>query len=1125
MSANRPTAVAIAVALLMLLLPAFANAQLLLAYEGAGPYRLPKEWTFCGDQQVSHNEEERTFGLGDAVPATFELQVNPGSGQPCERRFVRVIDKLERPAAGNFKVRWDPDRPRSFALELPAKMRSEYSVWLRQPERKVPARSVGCNSEGCQWEVDLPAAMVDAFISDRVKTKLVWSWTGLSSSRVSFQLYSSAGEPLETEGEVEAFNWRLPNGHMRTVVRRAELGSDVVFLEAASAGPPVIANDSRQSSQSNGLWDGQTATIQVLETGDETPELRYVDHSAAGDTVRLPLGVWSCRPPADRVSVPGTHYPRAKLVELVRATSKPESADDCTSATETVILVERPVTLAADIAQVALGVSDERPGTLDIYVDSPALSGDERLRKDTTLELAGVGHDPGTWVGDCTGNVCIYRVSGVLADVSTLRPTLVVESRRISSGPALTRLRAADRLPLGAQRVPDVRRWVLEDEQTGMPFEIGSPKPGDTVTRAIDGWFAPLIRPGDYTCGRSRARCRILRSADDGSTHLQIRYQGRGRALLDRGGTFELRGDHPLGRDELVRRRNDRLEPAPAVVTIAPEQCRLRVEQLTTARAKLHEATVLFRVQELEGPCTLTGLQATVTLDKVVVTPPPRVEVWDDTGILALRFGVLPDGPKRYALELRSGADGPVVGRGDLDVEAAPVFSAPTLHVDVTAGRDPGGELHDRTTAKELAVGRRNQLTFGGSAALEPWTLATRDPRYPPPPLRGAPQPGVLMVQPPLPVSDKLVVRALLSGPARTLLRPGRGAGELGGEGGKRPLQAGWTEVPTELTAAPYRLGFDLGTRLSIHCDRRVIRAGETVAVRSSYFTRCWLAIDFRTSGEAGNSTEAERNLAGLEAFLQRHGEQVLVFKGGLLSDGKVVLAAFQPERVTIGRAMLPAWIHPGEIRIPLDLTNHGALTVEDYDVVQLIVDHDRTRLADHPAFAKESRFVAYARRAPEYSALAHLSDSGSGWRGYGTVGAVASPLRWPHSGTGATRSAEVEGLESASVGLALLFVWEPWNFDRNRPVALLGAPVFMSGVATNIAFKGSDDLSRPTFSIVHGLGFRTGLATKTNDALSESVLMLFIWHEMMFGAGPEGSSFHNGLLFGLNITIGSLGT
>lgn len=241
---------------------------------------------------------------------------------------------------------------------------------------------------------------------------------------------------------------------------------------------------------------------------------------------------------------------------------------------------------------------------------------------------------------------------------------------------------------------------------------------------------------------------------------------------------------------------------------------------------------------------------------------------------------------------------------------------------------------------------------------------------------------------------------------------------------------------------------------------------------------------------------------------------------------------ASAPEGLTVEETKNPDTGESAIALVKIDLTQRDTVKVDEYGLVRLTVTHENE--SDYRSDAElshpKSKFEVTVRRKPRWGVLPR-SPNGWDWRVYATIPVSLTLLRVPSSGSTAHVSTDLNGVELAGFGVGAMFVFEPWNFDKNEPIWGSFGFQFHAGIISNISFdnlKGNGQY--PSLSMVAGIGFRlppTSSPTGSGGKV-EAALNAVAWYELgLLWNSPQWQYDHvpvSSFLFGIGGQFGSLG-
>lgn len=1119
---------------------------------------------------LSFHSDGQTFRL-EPVPTDIDwltgfvtlVKVRRGQGTCFDLELRVVAPILEAPDAARWRLEWSPHRPTAFdvvvssaELSQSALMQSTHTLqfpWHRGPAQPG-GRWVSCEIE-CRWRVDITDSRVAreflgrATMSVEVNSRVT---RGLPSGTA---LFSPSGSRIQDYFPETLTQWTIDPPLRRVVV--VPVGATSVSLEhlgafALAPGPandpafrvlpteswpslllpPGWADEPKLKTLELSLVQPQApkATLELRVRAASSHLLRYIGKAGAKE-LKLPPGLWWCGDGAGKNSVPISEL--GKELAVLSAQAAP-SATQCASADEKVsISVEPPVLRAADVS-LALDWSPDKPRRLDVYVRSAALASDATLRADTVLDAG--GHPPGTWIG-CEGEYCHYRIEDLETNGGLIAPVFELRSQRLG-GDAKPVLDIETGEPLLPQRTQRVTQWVIKDPlfRARMMIPGGVGTDTDQLRALIEHPLARFVKVGQSisSCPTSGVTCAVRAGAH--GPELEV---ARKSIKVQEPATVEL----TLARDVTVVALSQGTWPDAAskvnlVVSFA--SCRYRFRQLSTALGGVNEATVLFEALLESGTSDqCSGRDWTIDLEGDAARGRGEVR----QGLLEIVFEALPAPPngaaKRYAMKLDypTGQDVELAQSASLQVNAARNLLADR---EVLV-RLPGGERSPLHAFGKLAAGRPNILALNAIAEPLGWQLEILGARslYSPCPGAGGAHPSALQaagenikfeaayggycIVPSRVSTDPLELRATRWAATERLLLPGVDPSRLPEAELKKERSAGWMKLETGLTSAAYRLAMDLAALTSagepavtLRCGNRTLKARRGAgpkAVEYDQLANCVLRIQL-----GAPVTEAGSTLAPLDQTLAFFGEQRIKVIGRVIKESTVS----DPETLdTI--VIKPGVTSQGILTREVALTEIGAEPIGDWGLVELEVAQDDTFYFDDGRWSvPKSSVTLRVRRGPEY--LGYWTESGKGVRGFATfTAAIASMFRYPHSSKAAITSQQAAGLETAGIGAGILAILEPWDFDENEGLIPVLNPQAQLGFLLS-SIPSSSDLALPSFSIVFGLGLRTGVGTGPASG-TESALKVLLWYEALWQASGRGHDPSSNLLFGFGVDLGSLGS
>jgi hypothetical protein len=221
-------------------------------------------------------------------------------------------------------------------------------------------------------------------------------------------------------------------------------------------------------------------------------------------------------------------------------------------------------------------------------------------------------------------------------------------------------------------------------------------------------------------------------------------------------------------------------------------------------------------------------------------------------------------------------------------------------------------------------------------------------------------------------------------------------------------------------------------------------------------------------------------------------------------------------------RAQSDAWFEASNDadapRLDLDLTPDGDVEVPEYGVLRITVRHKNpSRYAALPDSFPDSVLKVHLRRMPNYLAgrlprfLRNALNfaEGSGARAYLTFTVPTGMLRTPNLSASLTSSSRYERIEGVTIGFGGAFIFEFWNFDRNRALLPLN-PQFHAGAFLSGQLQ--EGAALPRVSLFTGVGIRI-----TDDPANN--VRTVLWYEL---SRSVRSDWQHALLAGFSLNFGA---
>jgi hypothetical protein len=209
--------------------------------------------------------------------------------------------------------------------------------------------------------------------------------------------------------------------------------------------------------------------------------------------------------------------------------------------------------------------------------------------------------------------------------------------------------------------------------------------------------------------------------------------------------------------------------------------------------------------------------------------------------------------------------------------------------------------------------------------------------------------------------------------------------------------------------------------------------------------------------------------------------------------------------------------VDEGILTMCVDLTNQGEAARKAYDVVKITVAHVGGYYGLDWDDLEPSEFSAKRRRMPALAAKP--AGSPTGVRFYFSL-AVPVMIRYPSTGLESNTSSAYRFANAVAFQMGLVFGFEPWNFDENRPWSRALNPQVFGG-ALLLAVPTQSNPSPLAVSVVGGLGLRLPSGDDASAPVEASSSLL-IWAE---GSPSARGDWVPSVLFGFNVSIGFFGS